>query len=137
MRGIVATSAFLLFLQGVHGLDHLLLQDRGLPVQIGALGVVESGATMLVLFLAWSDSPQAPVAAVVAGTGIALAFVVAHILPSWGFLSDPYADASLGTHSWAIMFAGLAGALALAVAGALALQGSTTRKGAPWPSTEK
>lgn len=113
MRGIVAASAVLLLLQGVHGLDHLLLQDRALPVQIGALGVVESGATMLVLYLAWTNSPQAPLAAFVAGAGIALAFVGAHLLPSWGFLSDPYADASLGAHSWVIMFAGLAGALAL------------------------
>ncbi len=76
MRGIVAAAAVLLLLQGLHGIDHLVFQDRSLPDPIGALGVVERAATMLALFLAWTGSPQAPLAAVVVGSGIALALAI-------------------------------------------------------------
>ena len=126
MTRILLAGLGLLGLQTIHGLDHLLLQDRALPGAIAVLGVIESSAVIAVMVLAWRGSRHAPVAALLAGTGVALAFVTAHLLPEWGALSDPYADASLDASSWVIMFAGLAGGLTLALAGALALSERAT-----------
>ncbi len=117
MRRIAVSAAVLLVLQGVHSLDHLLLQNRDLAPAVGALGVLESAAVVLTLVLARRADDAAPMAAVLAGGGTALAFVVVHLVPEWGFLSDPYADASLDAASWLIMFAGLAGGIALAWTG--------------------
>lgn len=117
MAPIALCAAVLLAFQGLHGLDHLTLQDRPLEPQVGGLGVLESTAVVLALLLALRGHPQAPLAAIMAGGFTALAFITVHLLPDWGPLSDPYAEQSLGAASWTVMFAGLAGALALVSAG--------------------
>jgi len=52
MALITRAALFVLALQAVHGLDHLLWQDRALEGQVAALGVAESGAVTLALALA-------------------------------------------------------------------------------------
>lgn len=122
MAPIALCAAVLLALQGLHGLDHLTLQERPLEPQVAALGILESTAVFLTLLLALRGRPEAPLAAIAAGGFTALAFATAHLLPRWGFLSDPYAEQSLGAVSWGVMFAGLAAALALAAAGIVGLR---------------
>lgn len=58
MAAIALAAAVLLALQGLHGLDHLTLQDRPLEPQIAALGVLESAAVFLTLLLGCVAAPR-------------------------------------------------------------------------------
>ena len=133
MAPIALAAVILLALQGLHGIDHLTLQDRPLEPQIAALGVLESAAVLLTLVLALRGRPEAAPAAFFAGGFTALAFAASNLLDRWGFLSDPYAEQSLGAVSWVVMFAGLVAALALAGTGIAALRsGAGKRVVADW-----
>lgn len=116
---LAGAAGLLIVLEAVHGVDHLFLQDRTLPAQVAGVGAVESLGVALVLVLVLRRDERALMAAVIVGAGTALAFAVVHLLPHWGALSDPYADASLDGLSWVIVFVGIAGALVLALTGVL------------------
>lgn len=107
----------MLGLQAIHGIDHLFIQGRALPVPVAALGVVESLVVGWALLLALRGDRRAPLAAVLAGTFIAVAFASVHLAPDWGLLSDPYNEASLGSFSWGVMLLGLAASTTFAVIG--------------------
>lgn len=123
-RRLIVANLVLAASLAAHGIDHAL-QERGLAaltteVKIG--GFVNATLGALSLLLAWRGSPRAPLAAVVAGTWIALAVVSAHFAPHWGVLSDPYSGLGLGFVSWLAAAFEAAAAAATAAVGFSALR---------------
>lgn len=114
---LVYACLAMLGLQAIHGIDHLFIQGRALPVPIALLGVLESLAVGFALLLALRGDRRAPLAVALAGAFIAVAFAGAHLAPDWGLLSDPYNQASLGGFSWGVMLVGLGAALTFGLVG--------------------
>ena len=118
MAFLARLAAVLLGLLVVHVLDHTFRQDRTTPSELGVVGTLGLVAVIVVLVAALMRRREAPVLAVLIGGGTAIGFVVVHLLPRWGPLSDPYPELHLDALSWASMLASLSAGAALAVAGA-------------------
>lgn len=118
----------LLALNVAHALDHVINQDQGVEAVgvIGGAGILVS-LVALVLVIAGAKL-AAPVLAVV-GFGEAVAFLLIHVAPSWGPISDPYYDAAnVNALSWVV--------LAVCV-GVAAYAGWVGARDAEWPSLRK
>jgi hypothetical protein len=98
---LVNAGVALLVLSVMHGLDHALNQHRGGFGVIGGLGIVAS-AVVVVLAIRGSDL-AAPALAVV-GFSSAIGFLVIHVAPHWGPVSDPYYDTdAVNAISWFVL----------------------------------
>jgi len=114
-KPMVQAALLLLALQVAHTVDHLIGHPSDAIGQIpGYLGYVTN---LGILFLAWRDDRNAPLAAVAVGLLTAGGLVAIHLAPHWGVLSDPYTELSLPFVSWAIVFANIGAALWLAYLG--------------------
>lgn len=106
-----------------HGVDHALIQDRG----VGALSfeVMLGGASItavsaMSLLVALRGHRRAPLVALLAGPWVAAAVIVGHFIPHWSEFSDPYKDADLDAISYVLALATAAAGVALAAVGVIA-----------------
>jgi hypothetical protein len=111
-----------------HGVDHALIQERGVgalsfEVMLGGVSITAVAAASLMVAL--RGDRRAPLVALLAGPWVAAAVIVGHFVPHWSEFSDPYKDADLEAISYVL-------ALATAAAGAaLAAVGVVTRSAQP------
>lgn len=127
-------ALFFLFGFAVHNADHA---RRGLHVVtdevIWAGTMVSMVAAVTVTLLVTRHRLGALVAA---GAGFYIAFGVSasHLLPQWSALSDPLPGGDVDTFTWIAVLLEVAGALALGVAGLLALRARRTTEAPSSPS---
>jgi hypothetical protein len=114
---LVAANLVLLAAVLAHGVDHAVIQERG----VGSLSfeVMLGGASITVvsvvsLLVALRGDGRAPLVALLAGPWVATAVIVGHFIPHWSEFSDPYADADLGAISYVLAIASAAAGVALA-----------------------
>ena len=138
MGRLAHLNLLVLALLVAHTLDHALNQPaRPGPESgtvIGVLGfVIVAGSSLLAI----RRSPNAPAAAVVAGSATALGILAVHLMPAWwGFVSDPYWDFDANAPSWTLALAPLAAGVVLAVAGAQAAWSGVNDGHEGWPRGE-
>ena len=105
---------------GVHGVDHLLRGLTASPVPVIIAGLIQIVLVNIAVWFVLTDRPAAPTWALAVGFASAALFTLAHVLPTWWFLSDSYLDpASRGvtSFSWVTALAEIATALGFAVVG--------------------
>lgn len=100
----------------LHDLDHLR-QGRSIEPLVVGLGVISDIATITMVALVIRGHRLAPLAATVVGFVTFFGFIVVHVIPDWGPLSDGYPDLAVDGLSWAIVFVPMAAALWLGLAG--------------------
>jgi hypothetical protein len=83
----------------LHDLDHVR-QGREIEPAVIGIGIVGDVIALTSLALAITRHPLAPTAAVLVGFGTALGFLVVHILPDWGPLSQGYPGTPVDALSW-------------------------------------
>ena len=130
-RNVVLGAANLVLLATVllHGVDHALIQERGvraLSFEVMLGGVSITAAAAFSLGATWRRDRRAPLVALLAGPWVAAAVIVGHFIPYWGEFSDPYEDAGVGAVSYVLALATAAAGVALA---AVALIVTLTRPG--------
>jgi hypothetical protein len=84
----------------LHDLDHVR-QGRDIEPAVIAIGIFGDVIALTSLALAITRHPLAPTAAVLVGFGTALGFLVVHIVPDWGPLSQGYPGTPVDALSWA------------------------------------
>lgn len=119
---LVAADLVLLAAVLLHGLDHAMIQDRGVDgvsfeVMLG--GILITAVAGYSLWVALRGDRRAPLVALLAGPWVAALVVVGHFIPYWGEFSDPYADADLEAISYAFAIATVAAGLAVAAVAAV------------------
>jgi hypothetical protein len=80
----------------IHGGDH---EHRGIAdqsSQVVVAGTIQAVLGALTVVLVFREHRWAPIAAVVVGFASALLFSAAHLVPTWGFLSDSYVTPAAG-----------------------------------------
>jgi hypothetical protein len=117
--GTVLVIANLVLLATVllHGVDHAVIQERGIEgvsfeVMLG--GFMITAVSLFSLAVALRRDRRASLVALLAGPWIAAAIIVGHFIPYWGEFSDPYKDAGLEPISYVLAAAAAAAGLALA-----------------------
>ena len=109
----------------IHGGDHAFrgIADQDPPVLVA--GTLQAVLGVLTVRLVLRHHPGAPTAAIWIGFTSALLFAAAHLLPTWGFLSDSYvtpaADAGVTWFSWTTAVLEITADVAFGVAGLNAL----------------
>ena len=98
----------------LHDLDHVRRNNFS-PVPVRALGFLGLGAAILVVVLAATRNRYAPWLAAAYGTLSATGFIVVHVLPHWGAISDPLTRYRVDALSWASVALAIAADIALAV----------------------
>lgn len=125
----VAAAAFWLGV-GIHGIDHLVRGLSASPVPVILAGGIQIVLVNVAVWLALTDRPEAPAWAVGVGFASAALFTLAHVLPTWWFLSDSYLDpASPGvtSFSWVTALAEIITALGFAVVGLQVMRERSSR----------
>ena len=124
----MAANGGLLGLLVLHSLDHGLLHPPGTVVPDGAsaLGVAGFVVVGVALLLALASHRLAPEATALVGFATAGGFVLVHVLPDWGPISQPYEDIGLGLLSWAGLLVTVAFAAGVGVLGLRARNESRT-----------
>jgi hypothetical protein len=124
-RDIALMVANLVLLTTVllHGLDHALIQERGVralsfEVMLGGMSI--TAAAVLSLAVSLRRDRRAPLVALLAGPWVAAGVIIGHFVPYWGELSDPYMDAGLEPVSYAIALATAAAGVAVAAVALIA-----------------
>lgn len=100
-RKLVWSNLALLTLTWLHDLDHAR-QVREVEPAVGGIGLLGMAAVIASLALAIAGHRLAPHAAVLVGFGTAIGFVLVHLVPDWGPLSDGYPDLAVDGISWAV-----------------------------------
>lgn len=102
MRSLRLANTVLLGLLLLHTMDHTYRQtDVDVPggaTLLGAIGII---AVIVAAGLAFSNSRFAPEATAIVGFGVAIGFVLVHVVPEWGPFSQPYSDIGADSVSWA------------------------------------
>jgi hypothetical protein len=123
-RSLVVWSGVLLVALAAHDLSHAL--DGGLETPLDQLALVAVPQwlvlAVVMAFIVRGDRTRRAAAALLLGTGVAIGFAVAHLLP---FSTASYWDLRPSALSW--LFAWLPAALGLAVAGLAWSQWRPTR----------
>jgi hypothetical protein len=127
---LVVANLVLLATVLLHGLDHAMIQERGISalsfeVVLGAGSILAASA--LSLAVALRRDRRAPLVALLAGPWIAALVIVGHFMPYWGEFSDPYRDADVEVISYVLALATAAAGVAL---GAVAVITRGARDGA-------
>jgi hypothetical protein len=124
MDSLARTGLLLFALLGAHTIDHAVNQPaRDVPAISGLIGVVGFAIVAVAIVLALRASPFAPEAAILAGAGTVVGFIVVHLLGDWTPLSDPYWDFDANALSWVLLIAPMLAALALTAEGVRRLPG--------------
>ena len=115
---LVIANVVLLAAVLLHGVDHAVIQERGIEgvsfeVLLG--GFMITAVALFSLGVALRRDRRASLVALLAGPWIAAAIIVGHFIPYWGEFSDPYKDAGLEPISYVLAAAAAAAGLALAV----------------------
>jgi hypothetical protein len=121
-------SAALVFFVGflVHNADH---SRRGLAVltpEVIAAGTAGAILSLGALALIAMGHRLAPTAAIAAGISMAIGVTAVHLLPRWSAFSDALPGGNVDAWTWLAVFAEVAGALFLALAGLYALRRGAT-----------
>jgi hypothetical protein len=114
-------NVLLLSFVWLHDLDHVR-QAREVEGGVGGIGLLGVVATITSMSLAIAGHRLAPLAAVLVGFGTALGFVLVHLIPDWGPVSDGYPDIAVDGISWAIAVLPIPVALWLGFTGLSALR---------------
>ena len=93
----------------VHNGDHLRRGGDSVSAQVFWVGSAAILVEIAVVLLVFARHPSAPVAAVAAGFGLALGYLVVHFTPHRSWLSDSLTD---GEASWLTVLAALVETLA-------------------------
>jgi hypothetical protein len=115
-RRLIWANLALLALVWLHDLDHVR-QVREIEGGVGAIGLLGVTVTIVSLALAIAGHRLAPLAAMAVGFGTAIGFVLVHLIPDWGPLSDGYPDLAVDGISWAIAILPIPFALRLGLEG--------------------
>lgn len=105
----------------MHDLDHVR-QGRSLDTPVIAVGLIGLVAALVSLGLSALRHRWAPAASLLVGFGTAIGFVAVHVVPRWSAISDPYPDLPVDALSWTSVAASIVIALAVGLAGLLALR---------------
>jgi len=116
--------AAVLFAAGfvVHNADHVRRGVNTITTEVFAGGVVVSILAVLAVALIVMRHRLAPFVAAVVGITTVVAVSVSHLLPHWSVFSDAFVGGNVDGLSWFAVLFELAGAIALAAAGLLALR---------------
>jgi len=114
---LVVANLVLLATVLLHGVDHALIQERGVgalsfEVMVGGVSITAVSATSL--WVALRGDRRAPMVSLLAGPWVAAAVIVGHFIPHWSEFSDPYKDADLEAISYVLALASAAAGVALA-----------------------
>jgi hypothetical protein len=126
MDSLARTGLALFGLLALHTLDHAVNQpSREVPAISGLIGLIGFAIVAAAIVMALLGNPYAPEAAVVAGAGTVLGFVVVHLIGDWTPFSDPYWDFDANLLSWILLIAPMVAAAALTAEGLRRLGGRT------------
>jgi hypothetical protein len=119
-----ASIAFIVAV-AIHGADHMYRGIEDQSPQVISAGTIQAVLGAITVVLVFRRHRWAPPAAVVVGLASALLFAAAHVLPTWGFLSDSYVTPAAGAgvtwFSWVTAVLEIGADLAFGWAGANAL----------------
>jgi hypothetical protein len=115
----------------LHGLDHALIQERGVralsfEVTLGGMSITAVAA--LSLAVALRGDRRAPLIALLAGPWVATGVIIGHFIPYWGEFSDPYRDAGLEPVSYVMALATAAAGVAVAAVALIAKLAASPRR---------
>jgi hypothetical protein len=110
----------------LHNGDHLRRGGDSVTADVFVAGTLAMVVEVGVVLLVHQRHRWAPAAAVAAGFPLAAGYVATHLLPGRSWLSDPLLDGGAAGISQAAAAVEIAAALALGVAGAIAMR-------QPWP----
>lgn len=114
---LLLAAVALLALNVVHALDHIVNQDQGLAA-VGFIGGFGVGVALIAVVLAAIGSDVAAPYLVIVGFGTAAGFVLVHLAPHWGPVSDPYYDAArVNALSWVVLMLCIGISIAVAMVG--------------------
>jgi hypothetical protein len=108
----------------VHTADHL---RRGLDVVTSQVlwgGNVLAALALVAIALVFARHHAAPAVAAIVGFTAAVGVSASHLLPHWSALSDSLPDGNVDALTWFAVLLEISGALALGVAGVMALRRS-------------
>jgi hypothetical protein len=118
MDSLARTGLVLFGLLALHTLDHAVNQPaREVPAISGLIGLLGFAIVAAAVVLALMGSAYAPEAAILAGAGTVVGFIVVHLIGDWTPLSDPYWDFDANFVSWVLLVAPMLSAAALAADG--------------------
>lgn len=114
---LVVANLVLLATVLLHGVDHALIQERGVralsfEVTLGGMSITAAAALSLAVTL--RGDRRAPLVALLAGPWVATGIIVGHFIPYWGEFSDPYEDAGLEAVSYVVALVTAAAGVAVA-----------------------
>lgn len=116
-RVLVVANLALLAAVLLHGVDHAVIQERGIEgvsFEVILGGFMITAVSLVSLTVALRRYRRASLVALLAGPWIAAAIILGHFVPYWGEFSDPYKDAGLEPISYVLAAAAAAAGLALA-----------------------
>jgi hypothetical protein len=120
---LVAANLVLLATVLLHGVDHALIQERGiraLSFEVALGGMSITAVSALSLAVALLGDRRAPMVALLTGPWVAAAVVIGHFIPNWGEFSDPYEEAGLEAVSYVLALATAMAGVALAAVAVVA-----------------
>ena len=127
---LVVANLVLLATVLLHGVDHALVQERGVgalsfEVMLGGVSITAVSAASL--WVALRGDRRAPLVALLAGPWVAAAVIVGHFIPHWSEFSDPYKDADLEAISYVLALASAGAGVGLAAVALLTRAGALNR----------
>jgi hypothetical protein len=105
----------------LHDLDHVR-QGRDIEAPVVTLGILGDLLVIGSLVMAARGHRLAPPIAAFTGFAIALGFVLVHVVPDWGPLSQGYPDLGVDVLSWVAALVPLAAGIVLGLAGLSAMR---------------
>jgi len=128
---LIAVLVMLFGLLVIHALDHSLRQSAPVPTEASTLGTMGFVATGAALALALIGSRWAWALTTLVAFGTFAGFLLVHVAPDWGPVSQSYADIPVDALSWVAMLIPAAAAFGVGVYTARA--GARYRTASPRP----
>lgn len=100
----------------LHTADHVR-QGRELPLALSFVGAGALVGAVVAVVVAHRAPTWAGAVLLFIGIFSTVDLAAVHLVPKWGLLSDPYADAGVDALSWIQLFAYMAAGLWMALAG--------------------
>lgn len=119
-------AGFLAVALVLHGADHLRRGMDVIPPAVMVGGTLQLTLAAVTIALVFKRNRWAPLAAVGIGYAGAVGFTAAHLLPTWGFFSDSFINASpwarVTTFSWVTAILEIAANLVFGTIGLMLLR---------------
>jgi hypothetical protein len=115
-------ALFFLFGFAVHNADHARRSLDVVTEQVIWAGTAVSMLTAVAVTLVVTRHRLGPLVAAGAGFYIAIGVSASHLLPQWSALSDPLPGGEVDAFTWIAVLLEVIGALAMGIAGLLALR---------------